>query len=134
MNLQEIEMGLMSFADQHIAPSLESDIDRLLFYAGGAAKMAQLEAKVVKNGAELIEMGIMDADGEFDLNAIEKYFEIAFSKVPKVSFWKIKGFNQKDFKALVNHLRHGVQQPEDDESQGITEKPLRSAKSTPIEK
>lgn len=110
MKLKDIEMGLLSFAETHIAPNLESDLDRLLFYAGGAAKLAQFEAQINKNAASLVEMDIMDADGEFNLDAIEKYGEIAFAKVPKVSFWKVKGFNQRDFKNLMNYLRHGNEQ------------------------
>jgi hypothetical protein len=110
MKLQEIEMGLLSFAETHIAPNLESDLDRLMFYAGGAAKLAQFEAQINKNAASLVEMNLMDADGEFNLDAIEKYGEIAFAKVPKVSFWKVKGFNQRDFKNLMNYLRHGNEQ------------------------
>ena len=113
MKLNDIEMGLLSFAETHIAPKLESDLDRLLFYAGGAAKMAQLEAQINKNADSLIDMGLMEADGEFNLDAIEKYGEIAFAKVPKVSFWKVKGFNQKDFKNLINYLRHGEQSAEE---------------------
>lgn len=107
MKLKEIEMGLLSYAETHIAPNLESDLDRLLFYAGGAAKLAQFEAQINKNAASLVEMNLMDADGEFNLDAIEKYGEIAFAKVPKVSFWKVKGFNQRDFKNLMQYLRHG---------------------------
>lgn len=110
MKLQDIEMGLLSFAETHIAPNLESDLDRLMFYAGGAAKLAQFEAQINKNAASLVEMNLMDADGEFNLDAIEKYGEIAFAKVPKVSFWKVKGFNQRDFKNLMNYLRHGNEQ------------------------
>ena len=110
MKLQEIEMGLLSFAETHIAPNLESDLDRLLFYAGGAAKLAQFEVQINKNAESLIEMNIMDADGEFNLESIEKYGEIAFAKVPKVSFWKVKGFNQRDFKNLMQYLRHGNEQ------------------------
>lgn len=128
MNLKEFEMGLLSFAEQQIAPKLESDFDRFLFYAGGAAKMAQLERQIAKNGASLIEMEIMDADGEFDLDAIEKFGEIAFAKVPKISFWKIKGFNQKDFKNLMKHLRTGVPKSEDDEEKIH---PAKANKPTP---
>lgn len=121
MKLQEIEMGLLSFAETHIAPNLESDLDRLMFYAGGAAKLAQFEAQINKNAASLVEMDIMDADGEFNLDAIEKYGEIAFAKVPKVSFWKVKGFNQRDFKNLMNYLRHGNEQsPSGDAETGST--------------
>lgn len=120
MKLQEIEMGLLSFAETHIAPNLESDLDRLLFYAGGAAKLAQFEAQINKNAESLIEMNLMDADGEFNLDAIEKYGEIAFAKVPKVNFWKVKGFNQKDFKNLMQYLRHGNEQsPSGDSETGL---------------
>ena len=55
----------------------------------------------------------MKDNGEFNLDEIEKYSEIAFAKVPKVSFGKVKGFDQRDCKNLIHYLRHGEQSTEE---------------------
>lgn len=104
MNLKDLELGIVSYCETKIAPALTSTLDKWLLYAGLAAGGAKLETTIQSIAPSAAKIGIIDADGNVDLDWLEKVGNAAFQKQPKVQIWKLT-FGQDDFADFIRHLR-----------------------------
>lgn len=99
-------MGIVSFAENEILPNLHSSLDRWLMYAGLMAGGLQMEQRLTDLAPWLIGAGVMNSDGEINLDKLESIGASAFAKQPDVKIWKLT-FHEDDFKKFVAHLRSG---------------------------
>ena len=104
MKLKDLELGIMSYSELRIAPALHSTLDKWLLYAGLAALGSKLESAVQAIAPAAEGAGLIDADGNIDLDWLEKIGLAAFEKQPKVQIWKIT-FIREDFSDFMRHLR-----------------------------
>ena len=104
MTLKDLELGIVSYCELRVAPALRTSLDKWLLYLGLAAVGSKLEA-VAQALAPVAEgAGLIDTDGNVDLDWLEKVGLAAFEKQPKVQIWKLT-FIREDFSDLMRHLR-----------------------------
>lgn len=104
MNLKDLELGIVSYCEQKVAPALPSTLDKWLLYAGLATCGLKMEKVIQSIAPAAAQAGIIDADGNIDLDFLEKVGTAAFQKQPKVQIWKLT-FGQDDFAEFIRHLR-----------------------------
>ena len=110
MNLKDLELGVVSYCEQKIAPVLPSTLDKWILYAGLAAGGLKMEKMIQSIAPAAAQAGIIDANGNIDLDFLEKVGTAAFQKQPKIQIWKLT-FGQDDFADFIRHLR-GAKTPE----------------------
>ena len=110
MTLKDLELGIVSYCETKIAPVLPSTLDKWLLYAGLAVCGTKMEKTIQTIAPAAAQVGIIDADGNIDLDLLEKVGTAAFQKQPKVQIWKLT-FGQEDFSDFIRHLR-GTKPPE----------------------
>ena len=104
MNLQEFELATVSYCETVVAPQLTSSLDRFfLFFALGAAG-GKLEAALQKIAPAAASIGLIDANGNIDLDLLAKAGYAAFERQPKITIWKLT-FTREDFSDFIRHLR-----------------------------
>lgn len=104
MKLKDLELGIVSYCEQKVAPMLTSSLDRWLLFAGLAVYGTKLE-KIFSSFASAAEnAGLMDADGSIDLDLLERIGTEAFRKQDKIQLWKLT-FTVEDFKDFLHHVR-----------------------------
>ena len=106
MDLKNFEMGIVSFAENEILPNLHSSLDRWLMYAGLLAGGLQVEQKLTDLAPWLIGAGVMNGDGDINLDKLESIGAAAFGKQPDVKIWKFT-FHEDDFRKFMAYLRSG---------------------------
>ena len=104
MNIKDLELGIVSYCEQKVAPVLPSTMDKWLMYAGLAFFGTKMEKTIQSFAPSAIQLGIIDADGNIDLDLLEKVGSAAFQKQPKIKIWKLT-FGQEDFAGFICHLR-----------------------------
>ena len=104
MNLKDLELGIVSYCEQKVAPVLPSTVDKWLMYAGLAVCGTKMEKMIQSIAPAAAQIGFIDADGNIDLDLLEKVGTAAFQKQPKVQLWKLT-FGQDDFADFIRHIR-----------------------------
>lgn len=104
MNIKDLELGIVSYCEQKVAPALTSTLDKWLLYAGLAAGGLKMEKMIQSIAPSAAQAGIIDTDGNIDLDFLEKVGTAAFQKQPKIQIWKLT-FGQDDFAYFIRHLR-----------------------------
>ena len=104
MTLKDLELGIASYCEQRIAPQINSTLDRWIFFAGLGLLGTKLEAALQAIAPAAAGFGLIDGDGNIDLDLLERIGTDAFAKQPKVSIWKLT-FAKEDFEDLMRHLR-----------------------------
>ena len=110
MNIKDFELGIVSYCEQKVAPALPSTLDKWLLYAGLAVCGTKLEKMIQSIAPAAAQAGIIDTDGNINIDLLEKIGTVAFQKQPKVQIWKLM-FGQEDFSDFILHLR-GTKAPE----------------------
>ena len=104
MTLNDLEIGITSYCETVIAPQIQSTLDRFLFYGWTALIAPRLEKLIQPLIPVATNMGLIDAEGNIDLDALEKAGMTAFERQPEVTVWKFK-FRREDFADFIRHLR-----------------------------
>ena len=110
MNIKDLELSIVSYCEQKVSPVLPSTLDKWLLYAGLAVCGTKMEKIIQSIAPAAAQAGIIDADGNIDIDLLEKIGTVAFHKQPKVQLWKLT-FGQDDFADFIRHLR-GTKAPE----------------------
>ena len=106
MNLQNFEPGVLSFCEQRIPQILKYQGQKWLFRFGLVVAGARTEALAAKIAPIAQSIGLVDADGNIDLDLVEKTGNAAFEQQPRVDVLNVT-FTQEDFRDLMRHLRQG---------------------------
>ena len=104
MKLKDLELGIVSYCEQRIEPQNNSTHDRWIFFAGIGLLGSKLEAAIQTLAPSAAGFGLIDGDGNIDLDLLERVCIDAFEKQPKVSIWNLT-FTREDFADLMRHLR-----------------------------
>lgn len=105
MTLKDLELGITSYCEQRVAPMLQSTFDKWIFYAGLALMGAKMEAFAQSVAPAAAAVGVIDGDGNLDMDTLEKVGYAAFEKQPRVQIWKLT-FIKEDFGDFMRYLRH----------------------------
>ena len=101
MNLKDLELGIVSYCESMVAPHIRSTLDKWIFFAGLGVLGTKLESEIQKIAPEI---GLVDGDGNINIDLLEKIGLSAFEKQPKVEIWKLT-FVKEDFSDFIRYLR-----------------------------
>lgn len=104
MKLKEFEMGVASYCEKYVAPQLPSAGSRWLMYFGLGVAGLRSEAAFQAIAPTLASVGIIDAEGNINLELLEKAGLEAFEKQPRVDILGCTFFRE-DFCQFMKHLR-----------------------------
>lgn len=104
MKLKDFELGVTSYCEKRVAPALPSSLDRWVLFAGLAVAGAKFEGFIQKIIPTAAAIGLIDGEGDVNLDLLEQVGYAAFEKQPKVEIWKLT-FIREDFSDFLRHLR-----------------------------
>lgn len=103
MNVSNLSVAVLSYAEANLLPQIPDTFVRWLTYAALLAKMPQLEKMVNQYMPTLKEMQAVDDNGNIDLAKLRPIGIAAFEKVPIVKIADFD-FNRNDFENFMNFL------------------------------
>lgn len=104
MNIKDFEVGVASYCKDKVMPKLTSSWDRLVLGAFIGALGLRFETLIQNIYPAVVSAGIIDANGNIDLDMLEKIGNSGFEYQPTLEIWKLK-FSGEDFKDFIAHLR-----------------------------
>ena len=104
MKLKDFEMGVLSYCAKYVAPQLRTTGSKWLMYFGLGVAGLRSEVAFRQIAPTLAAVGVIDEEGNIDLDLLEKAGLEAFEKQPRVDILNCTFF-RNDFVNFMRHLR-----------------------------
>lgn len=105
MKLSQIQIGIANYIQAEIADKANG-IKKFTVYAGTfliLAKMEKITSSLTQNPL-IIQLGIIDENGDIDIDTLEDVMRKAMEKTGKFEFMGII-FNGEDINSLFRHIK-----------------------------
>lgn len=104
MTLKDFEMGIASYCEKYVIPQLPGTGRKWLAFFGLGVAGLKAEVAFQAIAPALASIGVIDAEGNIDLDLLEKAGIEAFEKQPRVDILGCSFF-RNDFVNFMRHLR-----------------------------
>ena len=104
MNFKDFEVGFASYCKNKIMPKLPKTRDRWTLGAFLGALALRGEALLRNMPPMILNAGIIDVNGNIDIDLLEKVGGSGFDYQPTLDIWKLT-FTREDFNELIAILR-----------------------------
>lgn len=105
MKLQEIEIGILDYVNNEIAPKANG-LTKFLIYSGTALGTVKLENLIGKYKPLMLQLGIMNTDGDIDIEAL---YQAAKTGIQNSGSFTAMGiiFDESDIDNLYKYIKEG---------------------------